>query len=42
MTGKTGHLTPEESSKKLYQRMEELNLDNTSGFWHPDGDILPW
>lgn len=42
MTGKTGHLTPEESSKKLYQRMEELNLENSSGFWHPDGDILPW
>lgn len=42
MTGKTGHLTPEESSKKLYQRMEELSLENTSGFWHPDGDLLPW
>lgn len=42
MTGKTGNLTPEESSQRLYQRMQELNLENASGFWHPDGDILPW
>lgn len=42
MTGKTGHLTAKESSQKLYQRMEELSLENTSSFWHPDGQILPW
>lgn len=42
MTGKTGNLTAEESSQRLFQRMQELDLENTSSFWHPDGDILPW
>lgn len=42
MTGRTGHLTPSESSTFLFQRIAELNKKNQMGFWHPDGELLPW
>lgn len=42
MTGKQGLIDTDESAKGLIQRIEELNLDNTGGFWHADGTELPW
>jgi NAD(P)-dependent dehydrogenase (short-subunit alcohol dehydrogenase family) len=42
MTGKTGHLTPEESSRLLIKRLSELNAQTSGSFWHPEGEILPW
>lgn len=37
-----GLITPEESASALYQRIEELNVQNTGSFWHCNGDALPW
>lgn len=42
MTGHSGLIDTDESASGLIQRMEELNLDNTGGFWHTNGDELPW
>lgn len=42
MTGRTGHLTALESSTFLFQRINQLSEENQMGFWHPDGELLPW
>lgn len=42
MTNRTGHLTPEASSKLLVKRIEALCEENSGGFWHPEGERLPW
>lgn len=42
MTGRTGHLTPEESSRLLVKRIGQLSLETSGSFWHPEGEILPW
>ena len=42
MTGGSGLINADESAKGLIQRIEELNIDNTGGFWHTDGTELPW
>lgn len=42
MVGFTGDITPEQSAQGLVQRIEELNLENTGGFWHSNGQALPW
>lgn len=42
MTGNSGPMTTEESANNLFQRFEELNLENSGTFWHSNGEILPW
>lgn len=42
MTGHGGLIDPDESAAGLIKRMEALNLDNTGGFWHTNGETLPW
>jgi NAD(P)-dependent dehydrogenase (short-subunit alcohol dehydrogenase family) len=42
MTGNQGFIDTDESARGLIQRIEELNMDNTGGFWHTDGTELPW
>ncbi len=42
MTGGSGLINANESAKGLIQRIEELNMNNTGGFWHTDGTELPW
>jgi len=42
MTGKTGHLQPEEAAENIIQRVDELNLENSGRFLHSNGEILPW
>jgi NAD(P)-dependent dehydrogenase (short-subunit alcohol dehydrogenase family) len=42
MTGHSGLIDTDESASGLIQRMDELNLDNTGGFWHTNGELLPW
>ncbi len=42
MTGHGGLIDPDESAAGLIKRMEELNLDNSGGFWHTNGEMLPW
>ena len=41
MSGGKG-ITPEVSAKGLIQRIDDLNLSNTGGFWHAEGYALPW
>ena len=42
MVAFNGDITPEQAAKGLYQRIEELNLKNSGGFWHSNGESLPW
>jgi len=42
MTGGSGLIDADESARGLIQRIEELNMNNTGGFWHTDGTELPW
>ncbi|MCF6318058.1 MAG: SDR family oxidoreductase [Proteobacteria bacterium] len=42
MTAGNGLINANESAKGLIQRIEELNMQNTGGFWHTDGTELPW
>lgn len=37
-----GDITPEKAAEGLLKRIEELNLDNSGGFWHSNGTALPW
>jgi NAD(P)-dependent dehydrogenase (short-subunit alcohol dehydrogenase family) len=42
MVNFNGQIEPEESAHGLVQRIDALNIDNTGGFWHSNGDALPW
>jgi len=42
MTGNTGHVETKESATGLIQRIDELTLATTGGFWHANGEELPW
>ena len=42
MVGFNGDLTPEQAAQGLIHRIEELNAENTGGFWHSNGTPLPW
>lgn len=37
-----GDISATEAAQRLRKRIEELNLQNTGGFWHSNGDSLPW
>lgn len=41
MTGGQG-ISPSESASGLIKRIDELNLENSGGFWHANGSVLPW
>ena len=41
MTGGTG-ITTGESASGLIQRIDELSLETSGGFWHAEGYRLPW
>ena len=41
MTGGNG-VPPQDAARGLIARMDELNLDNSGGFWHAEGYPLPW
>ncbi len=42
MTGHGGLIDPDESAAGLIKRMEDLTLDTSGGFWHTNGERLPW
>ncbi|KZZ45077.1 short-chain dehydrogenase [Thalassolituus sp. HI0120] len=42
MVGFNGDISPAEAAAGLAQRIDELNLENTGGFWHSNGQQLPW
>ena len=41
MTGGSG-IAPADSARGLLQRIDELTLDTSGGFWHAEGYALPW
>jgi short-subunit dehydrogenase len=41
MTGQHG-ISPTESASGLIARIDELNIENSGGFWHAEGYKLPW
>ena len=41
MTGGQG-ITPKESAEGLINRIDDLNSENSGGFWHAEGYPLPW
>jgi NAD(P)-dependent dehydrogenase (short-subunit alcohol dehydrogenase family) len=41
MTGHQG-ISTEESAKGLISRIDELQLESSGGFWHANGERLPW
>jgi len=42
MTGHEGLIDPPESAAGLIARIEALSLESSGGFWHENGERLPW
>ena len=42
MVGFAGDISPEVAAQRLAERIDSLDLTNTGGFWHSNGDRLPW
>ena len=42
MVGGSGDITPEVAASRLAQRIDELTLETSGGFWHSNGEQLPW
>jgi NAD(P)-dependent dehydrogenase (short-subunit alcohol dehydrogenase family) len=37
-----GQIEPEDAAKGLLARIDALTLANSGGFWHQNGEVLPW
>ncbi|MCK8515880.1 SDR family oxidoreductase [Methylonatrum kenyense] len=42
MTEGRGMIDPPESAAGLIARMDELTMESSGGFWHTNGERLPW
>lgn len=42
MTQQLGEITPSQSVTGLRERIEELTMATSGGFWHTNGEELPW
>jgi len=42
MTGQNGYIDADESAAGLIARMDALCPENSGGFWHQNGEPLPW
>lgn len=42
MTHHSGHIEPEEAARGIIARLDELSIEKTGGFWHSNGEPLPW
>lgn len=42
MTGHQGLVDPPESAAGIIARVDELSLETSGGFWHANGEELPW
>jgi NAD(P)-dependent dehydrogenase (short-subunit alcohol dehydrogenase family) len=42
MTDHSGNVEPAEAAAQLVERVDELTLETTGGFWHANGQRLPW
>lgn len=42
MTRGQGLIDPDQSARGLIERIDALSLETSGGFWHVDGQTLPW
>lgn len=42
MVNHAGDISADTAAKGLVQRIEELTLETSGGFWHSNGESLPW
>ncbi len=42
MTGGQGLIDADESARGLISRIDDLTLETSGGFWHENGERLPW
>lgn len=42
MTGSHGQVEPRDAARGLLARLDELTLETSGGFWHANGERLPW
>ena len=42
MTGDHGQVEPLDAARGLLARLDEVTLETTGGFWHANGQRLPW
>jgi NAD(P)-dependent dehydrogenase (short-subunit alcohol dehydrogenase family) len=42
MTQQQGEITPDVSVQGLIKILDQLSLDSSGGFWHTNGERLPW
>ncbi|GIX36573.1 MAG: short-chain dehydrogenase [Lysobacteraceae bacterium] len=42
MTGGQGDIDPSTSAEQLAARLDELDARRSGGFWHANGEALPW
>src|SRR6187399_2258008 len=42
LTGSHGQVEPLDAARGLLARLEELTLETSGGFWHANGQRLPW
>lgn len=42
MTHGAGNIGPDEAARGVLARMDELTLARSGGFWHANGERLPW
>jgi NAD(P)-dependent dehydrogenase (short-subunit alcohol dehydrogenase family) len=42
MTDHQGTLEPDESARLLLERIDALTVETSGGFWHANGQVLPW
>jgi NAD(P)-dependent dehydrogenase (short-subunit alcohol dehydrogenase family) len=42
MTGHSGFCDPDEAAAGLVARIDELSPETSGGFWHANGETLPW
>lgn len=42
MTQQSGNITAQESAGGLLARIDDLTLERSGGFWHENGEQLPW
>ena len=42
MVGFNGDISATQAATGIAARIDELNLENTGGFWHSNGQTLPW
>lgn len=42
LTGHTGNVAPQDAAAGLLARLDALDLASSGGFWHANGESLPW